>query len=364
MNFRVNEEQRALQAGVRRFCAEQFGLDVLRGLEERAVDRARWSALGELGVFSMHLPERQGGAGLGIPEAVLVFEELGRALVPGPLVWTLLAAGRVPGADSGATIVTGLDALGAEGARGPIERPAEVDGALVLASDGVRYVPTPALGMKPLTRPLDPLTPVGVAEGLADGLVGMNASGLAATGASADTSASAAVPASGAQTLGDAAEARSLRRLGALLDAAFLLGSAQATLDLAVAHAKQREQFGRPIGSFQALKHMMADMFARQELARGAVYSAAAHVAAPEVGDVERAVSSARVVAHAAAERNARASIQIHGGMGYTWEVPVHYHLKRVWALEARFGSSAEHAEIVAQRIAKSGSVEAMGAAL
>ena len=327
MNFRVNEEQRALQAGVRRFCAEQFGLEVLRRLEGRAVDRALWSALGELGVFSLHLPESAGGAGLGVAEAVLVFEELGRALVPGPLVWTLLAAGRIPGAASGAAVVTGLDALGADGAKGPIELPAEVDGALLLDVDGVRFVPVHALGVKPLARPLDPLTPVGAVEGLR--------------------------VRSAATTLGDASEARSLRRLGALLDAAFLLGSAQATLDLAVAHAKQREQFGRPIGSFQALKHMMADMFARQELARGAVYSAAAHVAAPEVGDVARAVSSARLVAHAAAEKNARASIQIHGGMGYTWEVPVHYHLKRVWVLESRFGSSSEHAEAVARRVAE-----------
>jgi alkylation response protein AidB-like acyl-CoA dehydrogenase len=327
MNFRVNEEQRALQAGVRRFCAEQFGLDVLRRLEGRAVDRALWSALGELGVFSLHLPESAGGAGLGVPEVVLVFEELGRALVPGPLVWSVLAARLVPGAATGATIVTGLDALGAEGAHGPIELPAEVDGALVLGAEGVLYTPAPACGFASLDRPLDPLTPVGVAQGLRG--------------------------ARDAKTLGDASEARSLRRLGALLDAAFLLGSAQATLDLAVAHAKQREQFGRPIGSFQALKHMMADMFARQELARGAVYSAAAHVAAPEVGDVARAVSSARLVAHAAAEKNARASIQIHGGMGYTWEVPVHYHLKRVWVLESRFGSSGEHAEAVAQRVAE-----------
>src|SRR5262249_34821349 len=165
--------------------------------------------------------------------------------------------------------------------------------------------------------------------------------------------------------LGGPELAARLRLEGAALAAAQLLGIAEATQELAVAYAKQREQFGRTIGGFQSIKHMLADMFVRQEMARAAVYAARAtlddpgreapgppnphagreapgppnHHAGREapgppnlqtaVGDVARAVASAKVVAGEAAMRNARACIQVHGGMGYTWEMPPHYYLKR-----------------------------------
>ena len=130
-----------------------------------------------------------------------------------------------------------------------------------------------------------------------------------------------------------------------------LLGIAEATLELAVEYAKGREQFGRPIGSFQAVKHMLADMFVRQEVCRAAVYAAGATCDDPLVGDVERAVSSAKLSAGEAALQNARACIQVHGGMGYTWEVAAHYYLKRCWVLESLFGTCEEHSERVAERV-------------
>src|SRR5262249_22686541 len=154
--------------------------------------------------------------------------------------------------------------------------------------------------------------------------------------------------------------------------------------ELAVAYAKQREQFGRTIGGFQSIKHMLADMFVRQEMARAAVYAAGGPLdragreasrppnhhagrdaAAPPhphagrdapgppklqsaVGDVERAVASAKVAAGEAAMRKARACIQVHGGMGYTWQMPPHYYLKRTWVLSTCFGSGEEHEERLA----------------
>jgi alkylation response protein AidB-like acyl-CoA dehydrogenase len=118
-----------------------------------------------------------------------------------------------------------------------------------------------------------------------------------------------------------------------------------------VAYAAKREQFGRPIGSFQALKHLMADMYVRQETARAAVYAAGATLDDPAVGDVERAVAGAKLGAGEAAMKNARACIQIHGGMGYTWEMPPHYYLKRTWVLENVFGTGDAHAERVAERL-------------
>ena len=145
--------------------------------------------------------------------------------------------------------------------------------------------------------------------------------------------------------------ARQIQLEGAALVAAQMLGIAESTLELATEYAKRREQFGRPIGSFQAIKHMLADMFVRQEAARAAVYAAGATLDDPVVGDVARAVASAKIVAGEAAMKNARACIQVHGGMGYTWEIPAHYYLKRAWVGENAFGDADEHADRVAEGV-------------
>jgi alkylation response protein AidB-like acyl-CoA dehydrogenase len=117
------------------------------------------------------------------------------------------------------------------------------------------------------------------------------------------------------------------------------------TQELATEYARGREQFGRPIGGFQAVKHILADMFVRQELARSAAYAAGATLDDPAVGSAPRAASAAKLVAGEAAMKNARACVQVHGGMGYTWEIPAHYYLKRAWVLENVFGSIDEQAE-------------------
>ena len=148
-----------------------------------------------------------------------------------------------------------------------------------------------------------------------------------------------------------------LWRDGALLTAALQVGHAAAALDLAVAYAKERQQFGTPIGSFQAIKHMCADMLVRAEVARAAVHAAACLADAPDVVDAEAAVAGytpdqmvgrslrgAKLLADEAALGNARAAIQIHGGMGFTWEVPLHLHLKRARLHSTTFGTPAAHA--------------------
>ncbi len=150
-------------------------------------------------------------------------------------------------------------------------------------------------------------------------------------------------------------------RDGALLTAALQVGHAAAALDLAVDYAKQREQFGKPIGSFQAVKHLCADMLVRAEVARAAVHAGACLADAPDVvaseadaascspGElVERAVAGAKLLADEAAVANARTAIQVHGGTGYTWEVPLHLHLKRAHLLSTTFGSPGELATALA----------------
>ncbi len=333
MDFRVGDEQRELAEGIRAMVAGRLPLERVRTREgaERVAEATDWQALGETGVFSLTLPEPD-GTGLGLAEATVVFEELGRALVPGPLVGTFLAAvaGAVEGAAEGAVQVGTLCA----GRPGPVlvEHLGSLDALLVLAADGPPQLlaPAPTGGARHLAHALDPLTPMWRLDALPFG-----------------------------GTLAD--DGGGLWRTGTVLTAALQVGHAAAVLDLAVAYAKERQQFGQPIGSFQAIKHMCADMLVRAEVARAAVHAAACLADAPDVAAteaavagctrgqlLERSVSGAKVLADEAAITNARAAIQVHGGMGFTWEVPLHLHLKRARVLATTFGAPAERAAALA----------------
>src|SRR5262249_12795129 len=116
-------------------------------------------------------------------------------------------------------------------------------------------------------------------------------------------------------------------------------------------YALEREQFGVPIGSFQAIQHMLADMYVRSTAARSATYAAAAVLDDPEIGDPARASAAAKLLSGEAAVENARVAVQVHGGMGFTWEMPPNYLLKRAWALEHVFGNADAHALALGARI-------------
>ena len=135
---------------------------------------------------------------------------------------------------------------------------------------------------------------------------------------------------------------------GNALAAAQLSGIASAVTDLSVAYAKERRQFDRPIGSFQAVKHILADMLVRAEVARAAVDAAGVALDGRAEGDPKRAVASAKLLASDAAVSNAKAAVQVHGGMGFTWEVDIHLYLKRASGLATAFSLPDELAEAVA----------------
>ena len=326
MDFQPTEDQKALQAGIRSFCEGQVSNERLPELEKsKGFDRALWRELAEMGVFGLCLSEDQGGVGLAYSDAVLVFEELGRRLVPGPLVWSHLAAGLIPGAESGETVVGGVDLFDDLNDRSPhpgpiiVEHLDHLDVLLVLRKEGIERLDPASIRAIPADIPLDPLTPVHHIPELPPG-----------------------------ERIADSDAAQQMRLVGAAMVAGQQLGLAEGALDLANEYAKGREQFGRPIGGFQAVKHLLAEMFVRQEAARGGAYNAAATLDAPEVANLRRAVSSAKVTAGESAIRNARTCIQVHGGMGFTWEVVAHYYLKRAWVLENTFGTREEHAETIA----------------
>ncbi|MEU9170697.1 acyl-CoA dehydrogenase family protein [Streptomyces sp. NPDC048420] len=285
MRFQLTDDQVALQAGVRELLARRFGGEALRAaVDAPELDRALWRELGAAGFFSLRVPEADGGVGLGLPEAVLVFEEAGRVLLPGPLVAGHLAAGVVDGAAEGEVVVTGVDPDG-----------------LVEWLDAADVVRGEAAGAVPL-RSVDPLTPLHRVPGVSGGAVDP---------------------------------------VAVLLTAAEQLGTATRVCELAVQHARTRKQFGQPIGAFQAVKHLCAQMLVRAETARAAVYAAA--VTADPVD-----IAAARLLADEAAERGARDCLQVHGGMGFTWECEVHLHLKRAWVRGRRAGGGAESEESLA----------------
>ncbi|MER7836332.1 acyl-CoA dehydrogenase family protein [Streptomyces sp. NPDC096040] len=287
MRFQLSDEQRALRDGMRELLARRFDGGTLRAaVGAPCLDRGLWRELGAAGFFALRLPEADGGVGLGLPEAVLVFEEAGRALLTGPLVATHLAAADVPGAATGEAVVARVDG-------GLVEWLAEAD---VVRGD--------ASGAVPLCS-VDPLTPLHRVPGAA-----------------------AVAP----------------DPVAVLLTAAEQLGTATRACELAVQHARTREQFGQPIGAFQAVKHLCAEMLVRAETARAAVYAAA--VTADPVD-----IAAARLLADEAAVRGTRDCLQVHGGMGFTWEAQVHLHMKRAWVRAQRGGGNTESEETLAAEL-------------
>jgi len=323
MEFQFTEDQVALQEGIRSFCEGRFPFDGIGELEKAPFDHGIWAELAEMGVFALRLPEASGGLGLGMADAAIVFAELGRRVVPGPTIWGAALADTVDGVAEGRVVVGGLDAtLPTPAGPALIDHGDRLDVLVVLRADGVYRVDGGALTGELVAEPLDPLTPMLAAPELPQG-----------------------------EKIGDGEQARRIRLQATALASAFFLGMAEATLAYAVEYAKGREQFDRPIAGFQAIKHIAADMYVKQEMARAAVYAAGCTYDDPGIGDPVRAIASARVVAGEAAMHNARKCVQIYGGMGFTWEMPPHYYLKRTFVLENAVGTGESAAETVASRI-------------
>jgi len=325
MDFQLSEDQRDLRNGVREFCEGRFGRDRMRALVDTApvpgmVDRGLWSELAETGFFSLRVAEDAGGVGLGLAEAVLVYEEAGRVLLPGPLVATHLAASL--DGDLGAAAAAGESVVGlVDGDAWPllVEHLDALDVLLVLTEDGIRRVDPASVQGTLVAHPVDPFTPITSVDELPAG-----------------------------DLVADALVAEQWRRIGAVLTGALQLGIAGRLTEMATQYAKEREQFGRVIGSFQAVKHLCADMLVRTEIARSAVYAAAVTLDDPAVGDPEVAALTAKIMGDDAATRNGKDATQVHGGMGFTWEVDVHLYLKRAWVHATQFGAAEENEEALA----------------
>ncbi len=315
MDFWLSDDEQDLQRGIRSFLHGRFPIEFVRACEERVgvIDRDRWRELAATGVFSVVTD-------MGMRAAVLVFEELGRALVPGPMAASALASPWVSGAASGDSIVGFLEA---DDEPVLLEHPAQVDAILTVTAAGLFLVDPKVLRTNAVVHPLDTLTPVATVNG----------------------------PLPAGERVGDATVAQRFVRDAVVLTAALQLGVALGATELAQIYAQQREQFGRPIGGFQAVKHLLADMLVRAEVARSAVYAAACAIDGAGSDDPLRAASVAKVMAGEAALFCGKTGIQVHGGMGFTWEVDAQRYWKRAVALDNSFGIIDHHAALIAANL-------------
>ena len=369
MNFAFNEEQDELRRMVAKFLAEKSPETEVRRLmaTDDGYDPAVWSQMAEqLGLQALIIPEEFGGAGFGFVELIVVLEEMGAALLCAPFFSTavlatsaLLASGDdaakatyLPGIASGATIATlaitedagkpGLEAISMTATNAGDSW--TLSGAKNFVLDGATASLVFVAAQTP--KGLSLFAVEAGARGLdVERLATMDQTRKQARLSFENTPAVLIGTEGGAE-----AGLRTTLQLACTAMAAEEVGGAQRCLDMAVEYAKNRVQFGRPIGSFQAVKHKCADMLLEVESSRSAAYYAG-WVAAegtdelPAVSSLAKAYCSESYF-HAAAE-----NIQIHGGIGFTWEHPAHLYFKRAKSSELLFGDPAYHRELLAQAL-------------
>jgi alkylation response protein AidB-like acyl-CoA dehydrogenase len=362
--FDLTDEQQAIKSTAHDFLASRFKSERVREIAESedGFDAGAWKEMAELGWTGLALPEEWGGQGLGIVELAVLFEEMGYALAPSPLLSNTIAGLALslcgsdeqrerylrPLAEGELRGVPALWDAGEPAVPGNFAMPAEADGDgvvlngekvlvldagsadffLVATADGKRHlVDAGAEGVTvvpeasiDLTRRLSSVRFDGVRVVAADTLPGEEADYYPVF----------------------------FRACVAL--AAESAGIAQRSLEMAVEYAKDRQQFGRPIGAYQAVSHRCAQMLLETENARSAAYGAA-WAADSEPESLPLAASMAKAYASDAGWRVPNASIQVHGGIGFTWEHDLHFFLKRGRGNAAIFGDAKWHRERVAEAV-------------
>ena len=326
MQFAFTEDQLAITQAARDMLVETCTPPDLRKMlaETRPLDAARWQTICEMGLLGLLAPEAAGGMGMTLTDLIGIAEAAGYVGLPEPLielagvVIPLLASlddnhGWLDKAIGGTIIAVGHPA-------NPFVANADLAEALILADgDDIHIVEANAVT---LTRQesFDPFR----------ALFRVDWTPTAATRVGTGW--------------GDTADR------GALLAAAQMIGLGQRCIDLAVTYAKDRLQFGKPIGSTQAVKHLVASAQVKIEFARPVVHAAAAELPLGSLAARAR-VAHAKLAAGEAAALSARTSVQVHGAMGMTWEVDLHFFLKRAFALHYAWGTVADHRATVLERI-------------
>ncbi len=377
MNLSLSEEQQQIVDSAVTFLQEASAMPAVRAASESAsgLDTALWSGMAELGWCGVHLPEEVGGLGLGLVELALLQEQLGRRLACVPFFDSVaLAATALRELPGSALAQQWLEQLASGEKKAALALPPEAGGPAAAAA-----APTPARARHTVSGwTLDGTWPQVGSAAMADVLL-LSAQGdtgecllfavpadsaglqvqplttLDATRRMATVQCTAVqLPADHCLAQGaplDAVLAR-VQQLGAIALAAEQVGAAQQCLDLALDYAAQRVQFDRPIAGFQAVKHRCGEMLVALESARSAVYGAACMAdTAPDAATLLFHAAQARVAATEAAQFCAREALQLHGGVGFTWEYDPHLYLRRAQASSQRLGTLPWWLEQVAAQL-------------
>lgn len=334
MDFTFTEDQLLFQDSVRDFLVNEVTPERIRASweSESGRDNALWSQLAELGLTGLTVSEEHGGLGMSALDFVLLAQECGYVALPEPLVHTALVA--VPALESigGELAAEWLPRVAAGEARVVvgIEQNLLVEDAhvadllLLQRGDSVVAATADQVTLR-YNESVDPSRKLFWVEKIESGSV-------IATGNPAAQFAAAALD------------------RGALGCAAQALGLAQRMIDMSVQYTSERQQFGKPIGSFQAVKHHMANVAVKLEYAKAPTHRAAYAVANSQAV-AAHAVSHAKLAACEAANLAAKNCVQVHGAMGYTWEVDLHIFMKKAWALANTWGDAGFHKARIGERI-------------
>jgi len=362
MQFGLNESQEILKENARQFFAGECPMTHVRRLAEnrQPYDPALWSKMAAQGYTGIIFPEKYDGLGLGKVELILLMEEAGRALLPGPFWSTVALAGAV------------IDAVASDAQKtrylAPICR-GEVRSTLALLEAGATWDLTDAklaaangklTGEKLFVLDADVADFILVAAQTGIFLVEAQAPGLAIKPMPAldltrnfhavqfkDTP---------AEKLGDKTNLTRALNVATAALVAEMVGGMQRVLDLTVDYAKMRKQFGKPIGTFQAVQHQCADMYLETESSRSAAYYAA-WALEHDAPDAATATSIAKMYASDACREVGNRGIQIHGGNGFAWENDLHLYYRRAKASETMLGDATFHRERIARLVIDSGPI-------
>lgn len=317
MQFSFTSDQRLFAESLRELLANECPPSVVRTVWDNGTGHAPelWSQLADMGVLSLLVSENHGGMSGSFVDAILLFQELGRAAVPGPVLeHMVIAAPALASTSWGSALIDGTCVATAWVDTGPYVAHAAVS-QLLVRTDHV-------------------LTNFAMEE--IHGVDGGRRLSVVTGGESTPVDLS---------VLGNSGVSAEDRL--ALAAAAYLIGLAERMIDMAAEYARQREQFGKPIGSFQAVKHLMSDALLRVEFAKAPTYRAAWSLATASA-TAARDISMAKALAGEAAYRASRSSMQVFGGIGYTWEADLQLWMKKAWALMRAFGDSHSHRRRVA----------------
>ncbi|MFL6387718.1 MAG: acyl-CoA dehydrogenase family protein [Terriglobales bacterium] len=356
MQFGLSESQQILKDTARKFFAGESPIATVRKAMETdtAYDAALWTKLAEQGFTGIIAPEEFGGMGLGKVELILLMEEAGYALLPGPFFSTVALAGTVMdacgspeqkkkylgriAAGQARSTVALVEAAGSWDTEGLkissagnkltgtklfVTDAAVADFIVVVARDGVFVVDAKAPGLR-----IEPMK-------------GMDLARKIYALEFKDTP---------AEALGNPGGLAGALNVATAALCAEMTGGMQRTLELTVAYAKTRKQFGKPIGIFQAVQHLCADMYLETESSRSATYYAA-WALEENTPDASTSVSVAKMYASDAARNVGNRGIQVHGGMGFTWENDIHLYYRRAKASETMLGDATFHRERIARQI-------------